>query len=213
MSDTAKPTELSAAQGEGQTIENTQSVAATTTVSVEERLAQMERTNLRLLNESKENKQKYQLLKDQKDKEEKEMLTQKENWKGLYELEKKNSDEREGKAQAFKQNAISKFLDYEILKHAPEAHDPKLIKQALDINLVSAIEEDNEIKFNGLAENIEKIKKEKTFLFKNQTVPQMTSVKPGSPTAKSLNGAAPKTAQQMTRDELKAYWQANPQLK
>jgi hypothetical protein len=53
MSDNATVTEGSQQTGEGQ-------VTQTTTTTVEDRLAQLEKTNARLLNESKDYKSKYQ---------------------------------------------------------------------------------------------------------------------------------------------------------
>lgn len=204
MSDQATQTEVTAPQGEGQTTSTVQSG------SLEDRLSQLEKTNQRLLNESKDYKTKYQSIKDEQDKKEKENLTQKENWKALLDKERQERDAERSQFQTFKKHNLSKLLEYEILKHAPDVQDVNLVKQALPVDMITAFEEDNEIKFSGIKEGLEKIKKEKTFLFKAQNIPQMTSAKPGSQNAQSLNGTA-KTLANMSKDELLAYWKTNEQ--
>lgn len=192
---------MTAPQGEGQ-------ATNTTSTSLEERLSQLEKTNTRLLNESKDYKTKYQTLKEEQDKKENENLTQKEKWKELLDKERADRDAEKQQFVSFKKHNLSKLLEYEILKYAPDVQDVNLVKQALPADMVSAFEEDNEIKFTGIKESLEKIKKEKTFLFKAQNIPQMTSAKPGSQNAQSLNGSA-KTLNQMTSEEIVAYWKAN----
>lgn len=203
MSDKATQTEGDANQGEGQSTGNQN-------LSLDERLSQLEKTNQRLLSESKEYKTKYQSLKEEQEKKEKDLLTQKEDWKKLLEQERKERDDERQKFKRFKHHNLSKLLEYEVLKHAPDVQDVSLVKQALPSDMIDAFEQDDEIKFTGIKEGLERIKKEKPFLFKPQNIPQMTNSKPGGQTAQSLNGGA-KSLQQMTKEELLAYWKANAQ--
>ena len=200
MSDQATQNEGAAPTGEGQA----------TNTTLEERLSQVEKTNQRLLAESKDYKTKYQTLKEEQEKKEKETLTQKEDWKKLLDQEREERAAERSKFKTFKHNTVSKLLEFEILKHAPDAQPEAigLIKQSLPADMISAIEEDDEIKLTGVKEGIDKVKKEKTFLFKSQTVPQMMGAKPGSQNAQSLNGSA-KTLAQMNSEEVIAYWKAN----
>lgn len=202
VADTTSQTEVTAQPSESK---------ATTEPTLEEKLAQLEKTNQRLLAESKDYKAKFQSIKDEVDKKEKENLTVKEDWKKLLEKERAERETERNNFKTFKHHNLNKLLEYEILKHAPDVQDVNLVKQALPTDMINAFEEDYEIKFSGIKEGLEKVKKEKTFLFKPTTIPQMTSAKPGSQKLPSANGAM-KTPQEMTRDELLAYMRSNPNL-
>lgn len=146
--------------------------------SIEERLNQLESTNKRLLNESKEWQKKYQLVKEDVDKKEKETLSAKEDWKGLLEKEKKTREELASKLNSMKNKTIHKALEFEIAKYAPDAQDFDLLKKAIPVDVISAVEQDDDILLEGVKEAIEKLKSEKPFMFKPKQIPGMAQGKP-----------------------------------
>lgn len=204
MEKNAVKTEVSNSKAEGQTEQKVEQ--KTSADDVTERLLQIEKTNQRLLAESKEWKSKYQTMVDKQAEAEKENLKEKEDWKSYYEKEKTDWLTEKEKHLVFKKNTINKLLSSEILTYAPEAHDIELVKQALPRDMINAFEEDNEIKFSGIKEAVDRLKKEKAFLFKTQNVQQMASGKP-APSNTSLNGK--KSLQDMSTDELMKYWKEN----
>lgn len=208
MSDNATVSEGSTQTGEGQVIQTT-----TAPQTDADRIAALEKTNARLLNESKDYKMKLQAEKEKFEKDKKAKLEEQGKLKEVLDQERAEIAIERAQFQEFKKRNLSIHLDYEILKHAPDAQNVKLIKQSLPADLISAFEEDNTLKFTGVKEGIEKIRKEEPYLFKPQTIPQMVSGKPGTPSIQSLGNGAAKTPKQMTRDELLAYWKANPNLK
>lgn len=199
-------TEVSNSKAEGQQEKIVEQKTSTNADELSERLAQIEKTNQRLLAESKDWKSKYQTMVDKQAESEKEKLKEKEDWKAYYEKEKTEWLTEKEKHLVFKKNTINKLLNSEIVTYAPEAHDIELVKQALPRDMVNAFEEDNEIKFSGIKEAVDRLKKEKAFLFKSQQVQQMVSGKP-TPNNASLNGK--KSLQDMSTDELMKYWKEN----
>ncbi len=148
------------------------------TQSIEERLAQLESTNKRLLEQSKEWKSKYQSVKEDVEKKEQETLSQKEDWKKLLEKERESHGALKDRLSKLKLKTINKALEFEIAKAAPDAQDIDLLKQALPRDVIDAVEEDDDIKLVGVKEAVEKLKGEKPFLFKPKQIPGMAQGKP-----------------------------------
>ena len=148
--------------------------------SVEERLAQLEATNKRLLEESKINKKKYQEEKDKNEQFEVKTLTEKEDYKKLLEKATKRAQELEQKVSGYKVKNLEKTLNYEVSRYAQDAYDLELVKQALPRELIDAVEDNDDIQVMGVKEAIEKVKSEKPFLFKPKTIPGMASAKPAA---------------------------------
>lgn len=162
--------------------------------SVEERLAQLEATNKRLLEESKINKKKYQEEKDKNEQFEVKTLTEKEDYKKLLEKATKRAQELEQKVSGYKVKNLEKTLNYEVSRYAQDAYDLELVKQALPRELIDAVEDNDDIQVMGVKEAIEKVKSEKPFLFKPKTIPGMASAKPAAQTTGStadLNKMSP----------------------
>lgn len=206
MSADTKPAELTETTGEGQGTVTT-TTTETQASALEERLAQLEKTHQRVLAESKDWKVKYQSAQEKADQAEREMLTKKEDYKQLLEKERADWQKKEESFTTFKKHTVNKLLEAEIKATAPDVQDVELVKQALPRDLVNAYEEDLEIKFTGVKEGLEKMRKEKPFLFKPTHAPQMTSGKPAVG-AKALNGSG-KSIHEMTREELTEYYKAN----
>lgn len=204
MSDVANmQSEVTATNGEGQP------TSPAPKITLEEALAKLdaqEKTINRVLNESKEWKSKAQLHKEEKERIEKEKLTEKEDYKKLYE----NLD---GTFSKFKKSAISTALKTELLQHAPDLHNFDLALKALPADKIQAIEDDDQIKIIGVKEVVDDWRKSQNFLFKPQSVPTMVTGKPAGHNAQSLNGNKAKTLKEMNQDEIKAYWKANPSIK
>jgi hypothetical protein len=81
----------------------------------------------------------------------------------LLEKERNEFANERAQFQAFKKHNLSKLLEAEIVKYAPDAQDVNLVKQALPVDMINAFEEDFEIKFSGIKEGIDKIKKRNHF--------------------------------------------------
>lgn len=165
--------------------------------SVEERLAQLEATNKRLLEESKVNKKKYQDEKEKNEQFEVKTLTEKEDYKKLLEKATMRTKELENKVATYKMKNLEKTLNYEITRHAPDAYDFELVKQALPRELIDAVEGDDDIQVIGVKEAIEKVKSEKPFLFKPKNIPGMASAKPASQTSQTTSDLTKMSPQQL----------------
>jgi len=169
-------------------------------VNFEDRLAQLEATNKRLLDESKTYKTKYQSLKDEADKKENEILTAKEDYKKLLEKEREKSQQLEGKLTKVKSKTLHKSLDIEVSRYAPDAHDLELVKQSLPRDVIDAVEQDDDYSVTGVKEAIEKLKTEKPFLFKAKSIPGMANGKPAA--AQPAQQAGPKALKDMSPAQL-----------
>lgn len=175
------------------------------------KLAQAEKTNQRLLSESKENKAKAQFAKEELEKREMETLTKSKDHEKINEMLKSQLDSERTQAKSFKKTVVSKLLDAEIMRLVPDVLDVHLFKQSLPADLINVIEEDNEIKFTGLAEGAEHVKKTKPFLIKSNSNIQMVTGKPAG--NNNLSHKSSPLSNAKTSEDIMNYWKANPHIK
>lgn len=88
-----------------------------------ERMKALESTNARLLEESKQTKQKYQETKSKYELTEREKLEKEGNFQGLLEAERKKLLELESENRSVKQKVLKSNMQSTIAKFAGEVHD------------------------------------------------------------------------------------------
>jgi hypothetical protein len=150
--------------------------------AVMERLNQLEQTNQRLLDESKQYKQKYQGLRSEVEVKEKEKLEATENWKELLDMERNKNFELLEKTKQFKKQTLTQKLNFEVARLAPNAYDINDVINSLPRDLIEIDEENLEIK--NIDQAVAFVKEKKPYFF---NVKQVTGMVDGRP--KSDNGA------------------------
>lgn len=130
----------------------------------------------RLLAESKAYKSKYQEMRSAVDKAEEDRLNASNDLTGLLELEKKKKEEAEEKYEKLRKDNYRKSLIVEVSKHAKDAHDVNDIFSNLNSDLVKYNEETNS--FDGVKENIEQLRSNKSYLFGSNEIPGQASGRP-----------------------------------
>lgn len=167
------------------------------TESVEERLAKMEsyvktleKSNSRLLKESKEHKDKHQSVLSEMEKKVSDEAVKKGDDKKLVELLQGKLKVQEEKLNRLASKNIEKTLKFELTKHASDAQDIELLKKALPMDMISGSEADDDYEITGVKEAIDKLRTDMPYLFKAKNVPAMASGKPNPQTA---GGAKPLT--------------------
>jgi thiamine kinase-like enzyme len=127
------------------------------------RLEQLESTNQRILNESKEYKTKYRSLRENVEQKEQEQLEKSENWKELLDIEKNKSNQYAQEAKQLKSQMLKKHIDFEVARLAPNAFDIGDVINNLPKEMLSINEETMEVK--GIEEAVNLIKEKKSYLF------------------------------------------------
>lgn len=167
------------------------------TESVEERLAKMEsyvktleKSNSRLLKESKEHKDKHQSVLSEMEKKVSDEAVKKGDDKKLVELLQGKLKAQEEKLNRLASKNVEKTLKYELTKHASDAQDIELLKKALPMDMISGSESDDDYEITGVKEAIDKLRTDMPYLFKAKNIPAMAN---GKPNAQTAGGAKPLT--------------------
>lgn len=160
MSDERHDTEANAEVQEKQNVSENESMNVE---DVLKRVEMLERTNQRLLEESKGYADKYRGLRDGVEKEKKQKLEQEENWKELLDIEKNKNHELNEVLMSTRKQVLQERLHTEVAKHARDAHNIDLVIKALPRDMVSIDEETLEIK--GVSDAINLLKEKEFYLF------------------------------------------------
>lgn len=140
------------------------------------RMQKLEDTNMRLLEESKSNKGKYQGLKTEVEEKEKSQLTENEQWKELLDIEKNKSSQYETQLKDTRKSVLQKELNFKVASLAKDAHDVNDIIGALPKDLISI--DDDALTINGVDEAVNKVRENKPWLFVTETKAGMPSSRP-----------------------------------
>ncbi len=144
--------------------------------SLQEQLNQLKQTNERLLNESKENKNKYRALRDEVEVKQQKNLEEDERWKELLDIEKNKNHEITSKLDSMINTALKKEVQFEVAKYASDAYDLNDIVSNLPSDLVKVDKEN--LSVAGVQEAVAKIKEQKPHLFKPEKPAQMIGNRP-----------------------------------
>jgi hypothetical protein len=144
--------------------------------AVMKRLEQLESTNQRILDESKQWKSKYQGLKSDVEKNEAKKLEESENWKDLFEIEKNKSHELNEQIKHFKKETLKQKVHFEVAKHAPDAFDINDVISNLPRDIL-VIDEDA-LTVKGIEEAVSLVKEKKPYMFNNKKVHGQASSRP-----------------------------------
>ena len=131
----------------------------------------------RLLGESFENSKKYKDLRDTVDADRKKQLEEKEDWKSRFELEKLEHDETKQKHSLTKKQVLQKDLDFEVSRYATDAHDVKDVIN--NLNKKSLVIDEADLSVSGIKEEVVRLRTEKPFLFKQNSMPATVTTPPG----------------------------------
>ncbi len=143
-----------------------------------ERLAQLEATNKRLLEESKAYKEKYQKTRDEVAAKEKEALEKTGSKDELLERYKNEAFEYQQKMDKLKRKALEKELKFEVAKHATDAYKLEAVVKNLPTSLIQLDEET--LSVSGVKEAIDHLRKEDSYLFKPATQPSVVTSRPSA---------------------------------
>ena len=140
------------------------------------RMETLEKTNERLLTESKDWKGKYRNLKDGVENEKKQVLQDSENWKELLDIEKNKTHELHENLTGMKKQVLREKLHFEVAKHARDAYDISDVINALPRDVVSINDESLEVQ--GVSEAVQMLKDKKHWLFDTKKGSGQPSTRP-----------------------------------
>lgn len=140
------------------------------------RVEQLESTNQRILDESKDYKNKYRGLRDSVDKDQATKLEESENWKELLDLEKNKTHSLGEQVTQFKKTSLKKELHFQVAKHASDAFDVDDVINSLPKDLLSVDEET--LSVQGVMEAVASVKDKKPHLFNTLTKTGMVTARP-----------------------------------
>ena len=144
--------------------------------SLVQRLEQLESTNKRILDESKQYKEKYRSLRTEVEGKEQKQLEDNENWKELLDMEKNKTHGLNEQLQQFKKTALKKELEAQVARKAPDAFDVDDVIRSLPKDAISIDEEALTIK--GIDEAISTVRESKHYLFKQDKTSGQTAARP-----------------------------------
>jgi oligoendopeptidase F len=144
--------------------------------AVMNRLEQLEQTNQRLLEESKQYKNKYRGLRDEVETKEKAKLEESENWKELLDREKNEKMQLADQVRSYKQQTLKQNINFEVARHAPNAFDVNDVITSLPKDMLQMDEETLEVK--GIEDAVNLVKEKKPWLFDTKKSTGMASQRP-----------------------------------
>lgn len=164
-----------------------------------QRIEQLESTNRRILDESKQYKDRFRSLKSEVESKEKAELEESENWKELLDMEKNKSHELNSKLQDFKRKSLQKEMMLQVAKRVPDAYDVDDIIKTLPRDVLSIDEESLEIK--GVDEAVTFIREKKPWMFKQEKSTGQIAGRPSSD--KGVGEPSPEDEKRAFEDALK----------
>lgn len=144
--------------------------------AIKAQIKKMEDSNARLLEESKGYKAKYQGLKSTVEENEKNKLTENEQWKELNELKENEIHKLTEQLKATESKALKKDLNFKVASIAKDAHDVSDIISALPKEFLKIDDENQTI--DGVEEAINAVRTKKPWLFNTEKKSGMASQRP-----------------------------------
>lgn len=166
-----------------------------------ERMKALESTNARLLEESKQTKQKYQETKSKFEMTEREKLEKEGNYQALLEAERNRLAEIEAESRAMKQKVLKSNIQSTIAKYAGEVHDLEdLLNQSKFSHILKDGIDDNSLTLSEekAKEYVHEVLKAKPYMRKSTS---STPVLDTKPSYQSGNGGT-KTLDEMSGSEI-----------
>lgn len=164
-----------------------------------ERVEKLEASRDRVLNESREHKQRATRFKEEVENKDRERLEAEGKLQELLDLERNKLTEREREIEALKRRTLKKSLDFEVARLANDAYDVRDITASLPSELISINEDTGEV--SGVDDAIGRLRKEKPYLFKQGEKPGMVTSKPRGEGQAGDGGN--KTVKEMSAEERK----------
>ena len=141
-----------------------------------ERLQKLEATNQRLLDESVQYKNKYKTLRTEIEEKQHQALEQEENWKELYESERKKTSQTLDQLHQYKKTALQRDMHYKVAASAKDAWDVGDVINALPKDMLQIDDESNSV--GGVDDALTWVKQNKPHLFKQHTGTGMSDSRP-----------------------------------
>jgi len=167
-------------------------------VKVEElmsRMEQLEKSNSRLLDESKTWKSKYQSIRSEAEEREHETLKQSNDFKGLYEKTLDQVGTLKGQLTEVQKERLETSLKYEVAKNGGDADDMDILLAAVKTKKKDVLGYDSESQnWKGVDLAVEDLRKSNPGLFKSN-VPGMENGRPISAVVKE------KTVDEMIQED------------
>lgn len=171
MSEEVHNTEANAEEQKGSVSENQPNMD-----DLMKRMEMLERTNERLLEESKGYKNRYRELRDGVEEEKKKQLEQQENWKELLDIEKNKTHSLQENLHNTKKQVLKEKLHYEVARHAKDAFDVNDVIAALPRDMVNINDETLEV--SGVADAVSLLKEKKPYFFEGKKSSGQPSMRP-----------------------------------
>ena len=141
-----------------------------------DQLAQMRSTNSRLLTESKDNADKFRVLRDNVDAKEKKKLEVDGKTDELLAIEKNNVFKLQEQMKERAKRELQKDLEIEVARYAGDSHDLKDVVAALPLEMLTVDEESGEV--SNVKEAVAKVREDKSYMFKSKETPTTVSTRP-----------------------------------
>ena len=141
-----------------------------------DQLVQMKSTNSRLLTESKDNADKFRVLRDNVDAKEKKKLEVDGKTDELLAIEKNNVFKLQEQMKERSKRELQKDLEIEVARYAGDSHDLKDVVAALPLEMLTVDEESGEV--SNVKEAVAKVREDKSYMFKSKETPTTVSTRP-----------------------------------
>lgn len=142
------------------------------------RMEQLEQTNQRILDESKQYKNKYRSLRDEVESKEKQKLEESENWKELLDREKNEKSQLAEMVKTYKSKTLKQNINFEVARLAPNAFDINDVINNLPKDMLQIDEENLSVK--GIDAAVNYVKEKKPFLFNTKQASAMVTDRPNA---------------------------------
>lgn len=163
---------------------------------MQEQIANLEASKQRILDESQTWKNKFQEIKGKNDEEEKQRLLKEGKHEELLEKYKNEAHKWKSDFSELRKSVVDRTIDNEILKSASDAYDIKDLRNNFSPDVIKIGEDLN---VSGIKDEIERLRKDKPYLFKaSKTANQFTRKAPG------IGDESEKGDDEAYRSELKA---------
>lgn len=171
------------------------------------RLDQLEKSNARILDESKMWKSKYQSVRTEVEQKEKEVLEQNNDFKGLYERTLAQVNELKGQVTSLTEDKYGTALKYEVAKYGKDAEDMEILEAAVKTKKRDLVGIDKETgQWRGVDLAVEELRKSHPGLF-SQMTPGHESGRPNAivPQEKTLDERINEDPSGFLRESLKNF--------
>ena len=146
------------------------------------RVEQLEASKERILEESKQYKNKYRELRNNVETEQKQKLEESENWKELLDIEKNRAHTLNEELASTKKRVLKKELNFQVARYASDAFDVDDVINSLPKDMIEIDQESLSVK--GVDTAVSFLKEKKPYLFNTGKKPGMASSRPVSDNGK-----------------------------